>query len=133
MVFFTWLVIKFCEAVAMKKTKISSKGQITLPISVRRKLNIATGDVLYVKESAEGSVVLEAEMQIKENRSSIADAITATTSRMAGKMLSQHRRQGLTPVDALIAASAISADAILVTGNVKHFSLVDNLLTLQPY
>ncbi len=63
----------------MKKTKISSKGQITLPISVRRKLNITTGDVLYVKESAEGSVVLEAEMQIKENRSSIADAITATS------------------------------------------------------
>lgn len=60
-------------------------------------------------------------------------AINSTTSRMAGKMLSRHRRQGLTPVDALIAASAISADAILVTRNVKHFSLVDNLLTLQPY
>lgn len=60
----------------MKKTKISSKGQITLPISVRRKLNITTGDVLYVKESAEGSVVLETEMQIKANRSSIGDAIT---------------------------------------------------------
>ncbi len=60
-------------------------------------------------------------------------AVNSATSRMAGKMLSQHRRQGLTPVDALIAASAISADAILVTGNVKHFSLVDNLLTLQPY
>jgi AbrB family looped-hinge helix DNA binding protein len=79
MVFFTWQVIKFCEAVAMKKTKISSKGQITLPISVRRKLNITTGDVLYVKESSEGSVVLEAEMQIKENRSSIAEAITASS------------------------------------------------------
>jgi len=48
-------------------------------------------------------------------------------------MLIQHRRQGLTPVDALIAASAISADAILVTRNVKHFRMVDNLLTLQPY
>jgi len=48
-------------------------------------------------------------------------------------MLSQHRSQGLTPVDALIAASAISADAILVIRNVKHFSLVENLLTLQPY
>ncbi len=104
----------------MKKTKISSKGQITLPISVRRKLNITTGDVLFIKESAEGSVVLETEMQIKANRSSIADAITATTSRMAGNMLSQHRRQGLTPVDALIATSALSVDAILVTRNVKR-------------
>jgi len=63
----------------MKKTKISSKGQITLPISVRRKLKITTGDVLYVKDSAEGSVILEAEMQIKENRSGIAEAITATS------------------------------------------------------
>ncbi len=60
-------------------------------------------------------------------------AVNSATSRMAGKMLSQHRSQGLTPVDALIAASAISADAILVTRNVKHFCLVDNLLTLQPY
>ena len=63
----------------MKKTKISSKGQITLPISVRRKLKIATGDVLYVKENAEGSVILEAESQIKDNRSGIAEAITATS------------------------------------------------------
>lgn len=59
--------------------------------------------------------------------------VNSATSRMAGKMLIQHRRQGLTPVDALIAASAISADAILVTRNVKHFRMVDNLLTLQPY
>lgn len=79
MVFFTCQDIKFSEAVAMKKTKISSKGQITLPISVRRKLKITTGDVLYVKESAEGSVVLEAEMQIKESRGSIAEAIAATS------------------------------------------------------
>ena len=62
----------------MKKTKISSKGQITLPASVRRKLNITTGDVLCVKESAEGSVILEAERQINEKRSSTAEAIAAT-------------------------------------------------------
>lgn len=60
-------------------------------------------------------------------------AVNSATSRMAGKMLGKHRRQGLTPVDALIAATAISSDAILVTRNIKHFNMVDNLLTLQPY
>ncbi len=60
-------------------------------------------------------------------------AVNSAISRMAGNMLSEYRSKGLTPVDALIAASAISADAILVTKNVRHFSMVDNLLTLQPY
>lgn len=60
-------------------------------------------------------------------------AVNSVISRMAGKMLSKYRGKGLTPVDALIAASAISADAILVTGNARHFNMVDDLLTLQPY
>ncbi len=62
----------------MKKTKISSKGQITLPASVRRNLQILTGDVLYVKESAEGIVILETERQVKEKKGSADRAITET-------------------------------------------------------
>ncbi len=60
-------------------------------------------------------------------------SVNSAISRIAGKLLSKYRTQGLAPVDALIAASAISAGAILVTKNVKHFSLIGNLLTLQPY
>ncbi len=62
----------------MKKTKISSKGQITLPASVRRKYNIANGDVLYVKESGDGSITLETERQAMGKRGSVAEALAAT-------------------------------------------------------
>ena len=62
----------------MKKTKISSKGQITLPASVRRNLKILTGDALYVKESTEGSFILETERQVKEKAGSADRAIAET-------------------------------------------------------
>lgn len=39
------------------ETRISSKGQITLPIEARRKLGIKAGDVLKVRLTNEGVVV----------------------------------------------------------------------------
>ncbi|OPX84229.1 MAG: SpoVT / AbrB like domain protein [Pelotomaculum sp. PtaB.Bin104] len=39
------------------ETRISSKGQITLPVEARRKLGIKAGDVLQVKLTEEGVVV----------------------------------------------------------------------------
>ena len=82
-----------------------------------------------------GSLVSDADAAKIDNLLNKFEIVAANSniSRMAGKMLGKHRRQGLTPVDALIAATAISSDAILVTRNIKHFNMVDNLLTLQPY
>lgn len=41
------------------ETRISSKGQITLPVDVRKILRIKTGDVLTVKIAEEGAIVLK--------------------------------------------------------------------------
>ncbi|MCL6559313.1 MAG: AbrB/MazE/SpoVT family DNA-binding domain-containing protein [Firmicutes bacterium] len=41
------------------ETRLSSKGQITLPSEVRRRLKIRTGDVLVVKTVGENSIILE--------------------------------------------------------------------------
>ncbi len=37
---------------------MSSKGQITLPVEVRKSLRIKTGDVLTVKIADEGAIIL---------------------------------------------------------------------------
>lgn len=51
----------------------------------------------------------------------------------AGTLLRLYRNMGLAPVDALIAATSMEIEAILVTKDVKHFSPIEGLLTLQPY
>jgi AbrB family looped-hinge helix DNA binding protein len=40
------------------KTRISAKGQITIPVEARKKLDIKTGDVLKVRITEEGMLVL---------------------------------------------------------------------------
>lgn len=49
------------------ETRISSKGQITLPIEIRKKLGIKTGDVLKVKIAEEGTVVLAGKTKAGNN------------------------------------------------------------------
>ena len=44
-----------------------------------------------------------------------------------------HLSHGLGLLDALIAACAIGRSATLCTFNVKHYSAVQGLVTLQPY
>jgi len=63
----------------MKKTKISSKGQITLPSTIRQKLNINSGDTLFVKESNENSVLLILKDDNKNMKSDAVEAIKATS------------------------------------------------------
>lgn len=63
----------------MKKTKISSKGQITLPSIIRRKLRINTGDVLCVTESNDKSVVLVFKDGYKYNKADAVDAVITTS------------------------------------------------------
>jgi len=40
----------------LEVTKISSKGQITIPIEIRKKLNLITGDKLVFIEGEDGKV-----------------------------------------------------------------------------
>lgn len=63
----------------MKKTKISSKGQITLPSTIRQKLNINIGDTLYVKESDENSVLLILKDENRNIKEDAVEAIMATS------------------------------------------------------
>jgi len=59
--------------------------------------------------------------------------VNSKISRKAGELLRLFKQNGLSPIDALIASSAISSESILVTKDLKHFSPVKGLLTLQPY
>lgn len=49
------------------ETRVSSKGQITLPVTIRKKLKIKAGDVLKVKLTEEGTIIL-AGGTMKHNR-----------------------------------------------------------------
>lgn len=58
--------------------------------------------------------------------------VGSETARKAGEILRQHRNSGLSALDAIIAASALLNNAVLVTRNVKHFRPVEGLLVLDP-
>ena len=62
----------------MSEAKISSKGQITLPSSIRRKLGIDAGDILLVRESGDSSVVLEISKKEMKAGSAALKAIAAS-------------------------------------------------------
>jgi len=40
--------------------KVTSKGQITVPKTVRERLNVGPGDYLVFREEADGTIVVEA-------------------------------------------------------------------------
>ncbi len=46
------------EAVLMGQSKITQRGQITIPKDLRRKFDLKTGDTLYFLE-VDGSIVLK--------------------------------------------------------------------------
>ena len=46
------------EAVVMGQSKITSRGQITVPIEVRRKFRLKPGDILFFLE-VNGSLILK--------------------------------------------------------------------------
>ena len=52
----------------MYTAKITSKGQITLPVDVRRKLNLKEGDRVAILESDEGFVFLNSEDLVTRNQ-----------------------------------------------------------------
>ncbi|MEW6663154.1 MAG: AbrB/MazE/SpoVT family DNA-binding domain-containing protein [Bacillota bacterium] len=61
------------------ETRISSKGQITIPTEVRRKLKVKTGDTLIVKSIGENNVVFEVKRRdLSENKSVHEDILLAS-------------------------------------------------------
>lgn len=60
------------------ETRISSKGQITLPVAVRKKLGIKTGDVLRVKIGEDGKVILDISTRDGKNDKKAAEILRAT-------------------------------------------------------
>lgn len=52
----------------------------------------------------------------------------------AGEFLGKYRKpNGLNPIDALIASTALNIDAVLVTRNKKHFDFIPGLIIECPY
>lgn len=53
---------------------------------------------------------------------------------IAGKLLSTYRAShSLDPLDALIAATALSSGAVLFTLNKRHFKYIEGLVSMSPY
>ncbi|MGB9920617.1 MAG: type II toxin-antitoxin system VapC family toxin [Moorellales bacterium] len=68
-----------------------------------------------------------------EGLTGVAD-VTVDTARRAGDLLARYgRSQGLNPVDALVAATALEMDAVLVTRNRRHFEFIAGLIVDTPY
>ena len=60
--------------------------------------------------------------------------ITPLISRKAYELIVQFsRNHGLVIPDAFIAATALVEDAVLVTSNIRHFSMIEGLRLEEPY
>ncbi|MCG2789555.1 MAG: AbrB/MazE/SpoVT family DNA-binding domain-containing protein [Actinomycetia bacterium] len=59
----------------MNLAKISSNGQITVPVEIRRKLNIREGDKIIFLENANGDIILQnsSRVAIREAQAALKD------------------------------------------------------------
>jgi len=57
--------------------------------------------------------------------------VTTDIARHAGRLLRHHRHQGLTPIDAIIAGTALEHNANLITRNIKHFRMVKGIIVFD--
>lgn len=59
----------------MNLAKVSSNGQITVPIEIRRKLNIKEGDKIIFLENANGDIILQnsSRVAIREAQAALQD------------------------------------------------------------
>ena len=57
--------------------------------------------------------------------------VTTDIARQAGRLLRRHRHQGLTPMDAIIAGTALEHNANLITRNIKHFRMVKGIIVFD--
>lgn len=59
----------------MNLARVSSNGQITVPIEIRRKLNIKEGDKIIFLENANGEIILQnsSKIAIREAQADLKD------------------------------------------------------------
>lgn len=57
--------------------------------------------------------------------------VTTDIARQAGCLLRCYRNQGLTPIDAIIAGTAVEHNANLITRNIKHFRMVKGIIVFD--
>ena len=59
----------------MNLARVSSNGQITVPIEIRRKLNVKEGDKVIFLENANGDIVLQnsSRIAIREAQAALKD------------------------------------------------------------
>ena len=60
------------------ETRLSLKGQITLPVAVRNKLRLKTGDVLRLEIRGDGSVILSRQPENQLHRDTALDLLRET-------------------------------------------------------
>jgi len=56
----------------MNLARVSSNGQITVPIEIRRKLNIKEGDKIIFLENANGEIILQNSSKIAIQEAQVA-------------------------------------------------------------
>jgi len=59
----------------MNLARVSSNGQVTVPVEIRRKLNIKEGDKILFLENAKGEIVLQnsSRVAIREAQDALKD------------------------------------------------------------
>ena len=57
--------------------------------------------------------------------------VTSNIARQSGRLLRHHRHQGLTPIEAIIAGTAIEHNANLITRNIRHFRVIKGLIVFD--
>jgi len=61
------------------ETRISSKGQITLPAEARKKFGIKTGDILKIRITEDGILVLPGKAGLNNNPANALEALSKTS------------------------------------------------------
>lgn len=57
--------------------------------------------------------------------------LTPMLAGRAGELLRHHRTRGLSPLEAIIAVTALDSGASLITRNIKHYQAVEGLLVFE--
>jgi AbrB family looped-hinge helix DNA binding protein len=56
-------------------TRVQEKGQVTLPADVRKRLGLKKGDLVAVRETAEGILIVPQELVAKQALAEIGEAL----------------------------------------------------------
>jgi predicted nucleic acid-binding protein len=57
--------------------------------------------------------------------------VSSSIARQAGVLIRKYRHQGLTPIDAIIASTAMEHNASLITRNIKHFRMIKGIIVFD--